>query len=291
MELKIDDLPSRYGSHERTGKRMEHKMDSLLSGSKQFLMGSSQRYSTPLRQNPSFMRKKALLSGLILLIILSLGVIFFHTPVGEKKWSFQVGSSITDSSPVVANGTVYIASNRGKVYALDTGSGRERWSYQTNVPPAPNNGIYSSLAVANGMVYVVNSGFLYAFDAISGRKQWFFPVITNMDVSPVIVNNIIYAGAQDGQLYALDALSGRKKWSFQTGNAIIHSPTVMNGIVYIDTLGGDLHALDALSGHEKWSFDEAVAIESSPVIVNDALYIASLYGMVTILDSISGRVK
>jgi eukaryotic-like serine/threonine-protein kinase len=37
--------------------------------------------------------------------------------------------------------------------------------------------------------------------------------------SAVVVNGIVYVGADEGKLYVLDAVSGSKKWSYQTGES------------------------------------------------------------------------
>ena len=76
---------------------------------------------------------------------------------GASLWSFPTGGFI-NSSPVVANGVVYIGSDDGNVYALDAKTGTRLWTYRTG------SNIYSSPAVANGAVYIGSANDnMYAF--------------------------------------------------------------------------------------------------------------------------------
>lgn len=51
---------------------------------------------------------------------------------GELRWEFLTGDMIEKSSPALgADGTVYIGSQDGKVYALDEKTGLKRWEFYT----------------------------------------------------------------------------------------------------------------------------------------------------------------
>ena len=51
------------------------------------------------------------------------------TSGGEQIWAFQTDDSVV-SSPTVVDGTVFVGSDDGNVYALDAGEGSERWSFE-----------------------------------------------------------------------------------------------------------------------------------------------------------------
>ena len=78
---------------------------------------------------------------------------------GAKLWTFSFFKGYP-SSPVVANGVVYVDSANGRLVALDAATGRKLWFY-----PA-GGAVYSSPAVANGMVYLASQkgpGAAFAF--------------------------------------------------------------------------------------------------------------------------------
>ena len=72
--------------------------------------------------------------------------------------------------------------------------------------------------------------------------------------SPAVANGIVYVGSEDKNLYAIDTVTGKEKWRFATGDHIFSSPTVANGIVYIGSEDKNLYAIDAVTGKERWRF-------------------------------------
>jgi outer membrane protein assembly factor BamB len=83
---------------------------------------------------------------------------------GNKIWNYTIGA--TYSSPVVADGMVFIPSNVGKLYALNMFTGQLIWNYTVGT-------IYlSSPSVADGLVFIGSqNGKLYAFGNIYGSVK------------------------------------------------------------------------------------------------------------------------
>jgi outer membrane protein assembly factor BamB len=81
---------------------------------------------------------------------------------GAKLWSDAIGNFV-NSPPAVANGVVYVSSD--KLYALNAGTGARLWTF-------PIGG--SAPVVANGVVYF-SGGSLYALNASTGAQLWTFP--------------------------------------------------------------------------------------------------------------------
>jgi glucose dehydrogenase len=51
--------------------------------------------------------------------------------------------------------------------------------------------------------------------------------------SPAVANGVVYVGSLDFNVYALKARTGTKLWSYQTGLYLQSSPAVANGVVYV----------------------------------------------------------
>jgi hypothetical protein len=86
------------------------------------------------------------------------------------QWRVQTGGPV-QSTPVVANGTVYVGSGDGHLYALDARAGAERWRYRSG------RRIYSSPVLAGGLLYVGNDdGGIYALrgDSVGLRRAVFW---------------------------------------------------------------------------------------------------------------------
>ncbi len=69
------------------------------------------------------------------------------TSLDKLAWKYSAPDK-TYSSPVVADGTIYLGSNDKHLYAVDQKTGQMKWRYKTD------GNIESTPATANGIVYV-----------------------------------------------------------------------------------------------------------------------------------------
>jgi len=204
-------------------------------------------------------------------------------PQGKLKWVFSTGAPIL-SSPAIADGTVYVGSHDGKLYALDAATGAKRWEYKTG------GWVESSPAVVNGVVYFgSNDGRLYALDAHSGEKLWDFKAKSVIKSSPAVADGVVYFGAADYYVYALDAVTGEKLWDFETEGPVNSSPVVANGIVYIGsgskyTKSEFSYALNALNGGLRLQFKSYYTVLSSPAVSDEIVYFITFDGFLYAVD-------
>jgi outer membrane protein assembly factor BamB len=105
----------------------------------------------------------------------------------SPRWVFSGaangGSGVTDSTPVEANGCVFVGTSTGWVYAVNADTGSLAWKRQL---PAPNPGaggaIVGAPAVDRGTVYVLvnetsdgtadNGPYVTALDERTGAPRW-----------------------------------------------------------------------------------------------------------------------
>lgn len=232
---------------------------------------------------------------------------------GEQQWKFTTegerrfagrhlhgndptGESMPDpfdfylSSPTVVQGTVYVGSGDGNVYALDAATGALHWKFHTG------NVVHASPAVANGTLYIGSwDSYFYALDAKSGQERWRFKTGEDHDIanqvgiqsSATVADGIVYFGCRDSNLYALDALTGTKKWAYSTkGSWVISTPIAKDGTLYFTTSDSGLFlAVDAKSGVLKYSLSfHHWPMFSSPAIAGGNLYIGSNAGTLMAID-------
>jgi outer membrane protein assembly factor BamB len=112
-----------------------------------------------------------------------------------------------DSSPTVAYETVYIGSNCGRFYALDTRLGGIKWTFELKKYYLPTSAI-----LAEGVVYFNSYGGLWggithALDAATGQEKWKYKTGKVVRCTPSIADGVVYFGSNDGYIYAL-SLSG-----------------------------------------------------------------------------------
>lgn len=188
-----------------------------------------------------------------------------------KVWEFHTGdvsdgkgdtpATVWSATPIFANDTLYIGTPFDRLIALDPGTGKEKWHYDTK----------------------------------SSRKALTQPVLKNRGVSywqaknPVTgeaCQKMVYMGTVDGKLFALDADSGKPCSGFanngvldlnqwNTVNAkyplsVLQPPTVVGNHLLVGWAGkdwayaeappGTLFSVNAQTGKLEWTF-EAIPAE------------------------------
>lgn len=210
--------------------------------------------------------KTGIAAGLSLTGISKSGVGKAQTGGGTEQWRFQTESSVV-ASPTVVNGTVYVGSGDGNLYALAADDGSEQWRFRTS------NGVDSAAMVVGGTVYVGSEdGYLSALDADDGTEQWRFQV-GSAPSSPTVVDDTVYIGSGDGDVYAVAADDGTEQWGFQIGSSA-SSLAVANGTVYAGDFRTNLTALAADDGTRRWRSQVGRGVDGSPTVVNDTVYIS-----------------
>jgi outer membrane protein assembly factor BamB len=197
------------------------------------------------------------------------------------------------SSPMVANGIVYIGSGDQHVYALDATTGALRWSFATG------DVVHATPALADGLVYIGSwDRNVYALDAATGRERWRYTtgndtVIYNqigIASSAAISDGLVFVGGRDGKFHVVDAKTGAVKWVHNNnGGWTIASPAVRNGIVYFPTSDGTrFKALDAATGAVKFDLQNKAVSFSSPALAGDAAFYGTSDGYLNAVDAHNG---
>ena len=154
---------------------------------------------------------------------------------------------------ITAYSTLYISTANG-LYALDAGTGDEKWVYPTQLP------LGHSPTVDNGVVYV--GGFdkmLHAIDAYTGKRQWTFTAGAGFDTNPLVVGALVMLGNRDGYFYAINSLGpeiGQLAWKYKTEGPINYSAAYKDGIVYFASQDSYAYALQAQTGKLIWKSEK-----------------------------------
>jgi outer membrane protein assembly factor BamB len=198
----------------------------------------------------------------------------------------------TYSTPVVANGKVYIGAVDGKLYAFLAKTG-------TPVPGFPKTlgaqVIHSSPAVGFGNVYVATAGSdhkLYAFNATTGAAVAGFPVTLGDVVysSPTLFGGNVYLGCGDGKVYGFNATTGAAVPGFPvvvagSGN-VYATVSAAHDRIFVGAFdGGSFYAFDSATGAAIAGYPKPTGrILSTAAIVSGQVFFASaddhyLYGV------------
>ena len=193
------------------------------------------------------------------------------------KWIYQTGISATfQTTPLVADGVMYLSTPFSNVVAVDAKNGRELWRYDhkrgsQKLCCGPQN---RGVALGYGKVYVATvDAHLVALDQVSGKLMWNITLAEN-DANPT----------EDKQSLDITDRLAKANVTGSTGVGAVVAPLVYQGkvIVGITGVGYGLHldsdrpnaplgavvgvagrygrpgfiaAFDATTGAKLWQFD------------------------------------
>jgi outer membrane protein assembly factor BamB len=193
--------------------------------------------------------------------------------IGTPIWEFKTGAAIVFSSPAIgSDGTVYVGSQDGKLYAINGKSGVKLWEFKTT------HVVDSSPAIGSDGTVYVGAGVLYAINGKSGVKLWEFVTGSAVSSSPAIGSDgTVYVGSYDNKLYAINGKSGVKLWEYVTRGTVESSPAIgSDGTVYVGSDDKKLYAINGKSGIKLWEFETGGKVVSSPAIGSDGtVYVGS----------------
>lgn len=147
----------------------------------------------------------------------------------KMQWVYQLQhQGLSETSPIVANGIMYVTEPPTTVTALDVRTGRPIWQWTATMPKNP-------LAIG---LYLTNRGV-------------------------AILGHTVYVATLDAHLVALDAKTGAVRWNVEVGDnkdaiAITQAPLAIDGKIIVGMGGGEggvrgyLDAYDAKTGKRLW---------------------------------------
>ncbi|MEJ2418463.1 MAG: PQQ-binding-like beta-propeller repeat protein, partial [Exilibacterium sp.] len=186
---------------------------------------------------------------------------------GTEKWIID-GIHSNARASLGNDGSVYIASNKHTLMALDPETGVQRWKFPEDHSPFDIN-ITEDIAVdGKGIIYLVASRIGLVSLTPEGELKSTYHYFSQ----PVIgIDGTLYI-SENNRLVAVDGDTGIEKWRFTHSRANVNltSPVIdSNGTVIVGLSVYDLIALDAENGTIKWRKPPGGVINRPPTIGAD----------------------
>ncbi len=172
--------------------------------------------------------------------------------------TFDIGTGVTVSPPAPRDpdGTAYVASKLGIMYALDLTTGHLIWQYNFNKALGAHEGGRSTAALdGTNLVFGYNGG-LVNLDAVTGARTWAYrdPAGAEALSSPAIAGppggQIVAVGDLGGGVDVVSLATGAQLYHYQTGGYITASPAVSGGNLLIASSDGFLYDFAAGGGND-----------------------------------------
>ena len=184
---------------------------------------------------------------------------------------------------------VLIVRSFDTVYAIDSDTGEELWSWQVGETRS------ELLDAVNGVFYVghFHAREFCSLEASTGEELWRFTLDDAPRHHPVAIEKSVYVTDWAGVGYALDADTGVERWRYYSGDDDVQFfPASIDNFVFAWTSKGAIISLDADRGGERWRVEFGFRISSSEhhQIVGDSIYVLHRApGRVYVLDAATGR--
>lgn len=226
-------------------------------------------------------------------------VVCYEVQNAEVRWQAKAGG--VEAAPLLMGKTLYVATLEGRLVALNTFDGTERWVFAV---PAGNGlpGIHSAPASDSTNLYFgCDDGNVYAVSADRGRMLWSAGTGGAVVASPAVTGGSVYVGSLDGAFYAFRAADGSLLWRRDLGAKLFGAQAVDDTAVYVGTTGRAVVALDRRTGAVRWQTPVGGIVNAAPLVSGPVVYVGAadrlLYaleaasGTVLWTDTLSGRVK
>ena len=205
---------------------------------------------------------------------------------GAKRERLAGGEDY-QSSPVIAEGKVFIGGPSHFVYAIDAESGKEIWRFEVGGQIA-GGPVYS-----NSRIFVGQKGgteYFYCLDAKTGNLIWKQKVGWVWSTANVS-DGRVFVPSNDGYAYCLREEDGAILWRYKAGRDLYSSPPVSDGIVYFGSWDGCLYALNVKNGSLIWKFHlpHGVFDSGAPVVYNGMIILPSIGGCYFV-DARTGKI-
>lgn len=225
-------------------------------------------------------------------------VIALQRENGNRAWSARVSSEVL-AAPAAAAGIVVVQTVDGKVFGLAAADGKRAWVYERTEPALTLRGTATPAIVNDVVLTGFASGRIAALRLQDGKLLWEVPVtqprgrneierLVDVDASPLVLGETIYAASYQGKLVALNPRGGAVAWSRDVSTYRALATDGRN--IYVTDDRGHVLAFDARSGASVWKQDQLRGREpSAPVVQGDYLLVGDFEGYVHWLAREDGR--
>lgn len=245
-------------------------------------VSGKQRWQVELDQTLS--AGPALGEGLVVVGTDTAKLIALNASTGKIVWQTNVTGEVL-STPAVGAGIVAVRTGDGRLLGLDAVTGARLWSHDQNLPTLTQRGTSSPVIVGDRVIAGFDNGRLVSLEAANGRPQWRQAIamvtgrneierMVDVDATPTVVGDSVYAVAFNGRLASLDLAKGRALWD-RTLSAYVGLTGDSRRVFVVDD-NNTLRAFESVAGRQLWvqnATEEplgAPALHAKHVIVGDA---------------------
>ena len=228
---------------------------------------------------------------------------------GEPIWSRQLVKGVDDEgSPINENvnspiacyeSTVLVGASRGMLYALDTETGEEKWTYDIDGPILGTANIHPSMnigGIEKDLVYALSQadGVLHCVDFNTGERLWVTEGVNRCDGSAAVGEGVVVFGSCAAALHVYSASDGKhlKDIAIDGDSQVAGGVALIDGAIFSGSHSGKLLHGNLETGKIVWAnADSEYEVFTTPAVSSDWVISGSSDGKIYGLDRKTGEQK
>jgi len=218
---------------------------------------------------------------------------------GELIWQGNIKGEII-SAPAVDSGIVVVNSTSGIMKAFNADNGEELWKIEQSVPALTLRGISPPVIASGGVLIGTSKGGVTVYLLDKGQQGWTTEIgeptgstelerVIDVDSSPVVFGDKVYAVSSLGNLAAIELKSGRVLWKRQYSS--YRQIAIYRNTIFLTNLRGHVYAIDRISGIERWSnLTLSNRSVTGPAVIDNYVVVGDFEGYLHWLDQETGEI-
>ncbi|MFT8229691.1 MAG: PQQ-binding-like beta-propeller repeat protein [Enterobacterales bacterium] len=216
---------------------------------------------------------------------------------GKPLWVSSTDGNIL-STPIINNKLLLIHTSHGKLQAFDSKCGKLKWTVNLNVSMFSIRKQSSPVIYFRKILVGDNSGLLHLI-SYTGDIIWSKRIskplkndltfkIYDIQSTPVVLNNIVYAIAYNGYLVSLNIENGNIIWLKNIGS--LHDLFIYKNCLYLMDRHNTILAINIYTGNIIWkNVKLSIGNITSPILYKHTIIIGDSYGYLYILNIKNGK--
>jgi outer membrane protein assembly factor BamB len=219
---------------------------------------------------------------------------------GTERWRAHLAGEVL-APPAVTPNVVVVRTVDGRLRGLSTENGRELWMVEQQPPRLTLRGTSAPTVAGNVVVTGFDTGRIGAYSLQDGEAQWENVIaigrgrteierLSDVDATPQVIGQDLYAVSYGGRLANLALESGQILWTAEMSS--------YNGLsldwtsVYVAEADGVVVALNRSSGAELWRQD-ALRMRrlTAPTPFGQSVVVGDFEGWLHWLDAFTGTLQ
>ncbi len=247
-----------------------------------------QRLEEPLAQYPDF--ESDPLGPITSGVVVGDGLIYFGTGANPddkeikgalyaldattlvRHWTYSEFEERVWATPLLHDGTLYVASFDGALYALDAVTGAMKWKFEAE------GALVATPVLVDGTLYFGSFDlYFYAVNAATGTLKWRSndPADKWFWASPIVHDGKVFAPNLDGRVYVYNTASGIEALApIDLGSSLVSTPVRSENWLFVGAETGEVYRVDTGTGQRVRYYDESAVEDAAlhaPLVLSDGV--------------------